>query len=129
MLVCDQICYPSPDLRYVFAPGDRAKKSRNLIPLTRLFFPMNVQEWQHQHTVISFPLCQNDNSKDKMPFILYFLFSVIQFWEMRHKSPKTKPKLCNVTHAMSKIKILSLCGRCVIRTIFFLAQPNPNCRH
>ena len=76
--------------RHVFAPGDRKrhkhreregkKIAHNLIPLTLLFFLVSAQEWQHQQMfVISFPLCQNDNSKDKMPFILYFLFSVIQF--------------------------------------------------
>lgn len=86
-------------------------RTHNLIPLTLLFFLVSAQEWQHQQMfVISFPLCQNDNSKDKTPFILYFLFSVIQFWGTRGSSQcQAEP---SQTIPKPKTVCVCVCVRC-----------------
>lgn len=111
---------------------EREKKNRaQFDSVDTVVFPSERTQEQNTNKmfVISFPLCQNDNSKDKMPFILYFLFSGIQFTETKHKRANHAiPKLYNVTHALYEIT-LSLCGRCAVCSLFSRARANPNCWH
>lgn len=133
--------YLSLDLRHVLASGDGVRASENerdreregkirahnLIPLTLLFFLVSAQEWHHTNecSLSVFLFCQNDYRKDKTPFILYSLLSVIQFTGLEAEQAKN----CTLCDSRIVLEItLSLCGRCAVCSFFpSCARANPNC--